>query len=34
MDSDQLIVELIIGGRVWQEGVTIGDEKVEDLYHL
>lgn len=34
MDSDQLVVELIIGCGVRQEGVTICDEKIQDLYHL
>lgn len=34
VDSDQFIVELIVGSGIWEEGVTIGDKKVKDLYHL
>ena len=34
MHADDLIVEFIIAARVWQEGVAIRDEQVENVYHL
>ena len=34
VDSDQLIVQFIVGGRVGQKGVSICDKQVEHLHHL
>lgn len=34
VNSDQLVVELIVGCGVRQEGVAVCDEKIKDLYHL
>ena len=34
LHSNQLIVELIVGTGIGQEGVPVCDEKVENLHHL
>lgn len=34
LHANQFIVEFVIGAGVGEEGVSIRDEQVEDLYHL
>ena len=34
VDSDQFIVQFIVGGRVGQKGVSIRDKQVEHLHDL
>lgn len=31
---DYLVIQFIIAVGIWQEGVTIGDEQVEDVNYL
>ena len=34
MDSNQLIVQFIVGGRIGKKGVSICDKQVEYFHHL
>ena len=34
LHADQFIVELVVGAGVWQEGVSVGYEQIEDLDYL